>query len=646
MSPAASKHRDVGPAGEPDELNPTDEGRRLIAVIGIDHYESWPRLNNAVSDARGTLQAFIRMGFVEITKSLFNAAATADALRSLVMDDLASVRAEDSLILFFAGHGHTVTTKFESGDSIKTGYIIPADAAAPGGSIARWIRLDSWLSDVARLPARHVLVILDACYSGIALDALVKWRDANQRTESVSYLARRRSRKVITSAHDDQLAMDSGPLQGHSLFTGCLLEALDGGIAAHGDLVTGSELGLHLQKRITSYSQSEQTPDWGALEHDKRGEMILQIATFDGVALATAAARDISDEGVRTTAPAPGTTAGAGAANQQVTAWRVHASSELLLAASGLRMVTADAGVISTWRVDDGQLLASWQSADPITCLDVVRDRIAIGTRGGDVLVFHDDGRLLRRIETEADTSELRAWESNGIWGQAYGGMWSKEEAAEYAKLRPVPRKRPVRGVALDDAAELLVAIGDNGQLLWCRLDDPRSGVSRDIPEGATAVRLLGPDAHGAVVSFASSARARGLRTLYWYAIDPPPGTSSLREPVPIDVPRIDAPDASEATVIAPHGPLVVGTAAGTVLVLTAEGTVRAALSGLTGRVAAIACTGTRIAACDLHEVRWWDDLRAAGLGLHAGASGVAITTRGEIISTGRHDGSVRIWRP
>lgn len=73
--------------------------------------------------------------------------------------------------------------------------------------------------------------------------------------------------------------MDNGPVQGHSLFTGCLLEALDGGMATDGELVTGTQLGLHLQQRVTQYPSSMQTPDFGSLEADRRGELIIRIST-------------------------------------------------------------------------------------------------------------------------------------------------------------------------------------------------------------------------------------------------------------------------------------------------------------------------------------------------------------------------------
>src|SRR5262249_20693244 len=150
-------HRNIELAGRP---SPSDAktGRSVIAVIGVNQYAAWPRLSNAVNDALGALRLFKRLGFIELTAPLLDHAATGDAMRRLANDDLAQLSPDDSLVLFFAGHGHTITAHF--GDvSVKTGCVIPVDGSPQRGHIsASWLRLDSWLSDIARLPPRHILV--------------------------------------------------------------------------------------------------------------------------------------------------------------------------------------------------------------------------------------------------------------------------------------------------------------------------------------------------------------------------------------------------------------------------------------------------------------------------------------------------------
>ena len=269
--------RDVEP-GPPTLRTDARVGRSVIAVIGIDHYAEWPRLENAVSDAAAVSRLFRRLGFEEITAPLLDTTATGEAMRRLVTDDLAQLSSDDSLVLFFAGHGHTHTARF--GDlSVKTGCVIPVDALCPTGHVSSsWLRLDTWLSDIARLPPRHILVIVDACRSGVALSALHRWRDEGAEPAELAALQSRRSRRIITSALDDQCAMDSGPYPGHSLFTGCLIDALSGGLTERGRRVaTGREIGQYLQKRVGSYPPSTQTPDFGTFELDDRGDIVVPL---------------------------------------------------------------------------------------------------------------------------------------------------------------------------------------------------------------------------------------------------------------------------------------------------------------------------------------------------------------------------------
>jgi hypothetical protein len=149
----------------------------VIAAIGIDRYLGWPRLTNAVADARGAVALFERLGFEQVTEPLLDGAATGKALEGLVKDDLKKLGPDDSLVLFYAGHGGTRAHRL--GDQvIKTGHLIPADAS---DRAATWIELDGWLRAVSLLPARHILVILDACHSGIALGPIIKWRASPRR---------------------------------------------------------------------------------------------------------------------------------------------------------------------------------------------------------------------------------------------------------------------------------------------------------------------------------------------------------------------------------------------------------------------------------------------------------------------------------
>lgn len=249
-------------------------GRQIVMGIGIDQYRSWGRLKNAVNDARGVTSLFRELGFEELVPALINDAATGAALRKLVATDLKKqLREDDSLVVFFAGHGYTETATLQ-GTTVRVGYIIPADGDAPGGDAGTWLELEAWLKDVARLPPRHILVVLDSCHSGMALE-LSRTRGASP--APYEQLLARRSRRVITSAQDHQQALDDGPTPDHSLFTGLLIQALHGDIAPDDRAaVTGAELAIYLQRRVSEHRPA-QTPDFGTLSLDAGGDMALSL---------------------------------------------------------------------------------------------------------------------------------------------------------------------------------------------------------------------------------------------------------------------------------------------------------------------------------------------------------------------------------
>lgn len=259
---------------------PALSGRHVVVVVGIDQYKNWPVLSNAVSDALGISKVLQdKLGFVQVVAPLVNSDATREAVLQLVEDRLRrELKPDDDLILFFAGHG---TTRVDTvgGKPVETGYLVPADAHAPGQDEhwSDYIQVDPFLESVGKLPPRHILVVLDACHSGFALGSAKTSFRGVEHFESA--LATKLSRRVITSARRDELAQDEGPVAKHSLFTGMLIDGLEWGkVDLDGDgIVTSSEIGLYLESAVGRFSHSQQTPDFGSFYLDDRGEMVLRL---------------------------------------------------------------------------------------------------------------------------------------------------------------------------------------------------------------------------------------------------------------------------------------------------------------------------------------------------------------------------------
>ena len=263
--------------GEDDAAGQAGDARLCIATIGINSYKP-KRLHNAVNDARGVLEAFEQLGFVSIAAPLYDEHATRAALFDLVAHLRRELRRNDSLVLFFAGHGRSETRSIDRGPILRKGYLLPVDADQRSHT---WVDLASWLPDVAGLPARHILVILDSCYSGVALDRDVQFRGLGVAPAPEGVPPRLRpSRRVLTSARDNETADDSGgPMTGHSLFAGCLLGAVTGGMFEQTGkpTATGLSLAAYVQDEVSRHAGERQNPDFGTLEGDDRGELHLPL---------------------------------------------------------------------------------------------------------------------------------------------------------------------------------------------------------------------------------------------------------------------------------------------------------------------------------------------------------------------------------
>jgi peptidoglycan/xylan/chitin deacetylase (PgdA/CDA1 family)/uncharacterized caspase-like protein len=243
-------------------------GNSWAIVIGIDDYAKWPKLQYAVRDALGVRQTLIeKFGFTaERVVTLKNAEATRAGILGAFHDRLAhgGVQKNDRIFVFFAGHG--ATRKLSSGRDL--GYIVPADAD-PGQLATDAIPMTEIQNIAESLSAKHVLFVMDACYSGLGL---------TRGGSSSSFLrdnAKRIGRRMLTAGGGDQLVADGGP-NGHSVFTWTLLQGLGGKADLNGDgLITATELAAYVAPAVAGVSS--QTPAFGSLPGSEGGDFIFEL---------------------------------------------------------------------------------------------------------------------------------------------------------------------------------------------------------------------------------------------------------------------------------------------------------------------------------------------------------------------------------
>jgi peptidoglycan/xylan/chitin deacetylase (PgdA/CDA1 family)/TolA-binding protein len=272
---------------------PTSGYRESFAlVIGIDEYAAWPKLSHAVRDAQAVRNALIEnLSFKPDNVVLLkNGEATRAAIIGALTERMASqTERDDRVFVFFAGHGATQT--LTSGRDL--GYIIPVDAH-PDRLAAEGIPMTEIQNVSEGLKAKHVLFVMDSCYSGLGLV-----RGASQ-PRFLQENARRVARQMLTAGGSEQVVADNGP-GGHSVFTWTFLQAIEGRADLNGDgLITGTELAAFVAPAVSN--SSRQTPGFGSLPGSEGGEFIFELKPREEF---IAAGTSQSDPSAIVTAPAP-----------------------------------------------------------------------------------------------------------------------------------------------------------------------------------------------------------------------------------------------------------------------------------------------------------------------------------------------------
>lgn len=187
------------------------------------------------------------------TRQLTNGAATRQAITSTFLSLAKQVAPDDRVLFFFAGHG--LTKRARRGE---VGFLVPADGDPE--DLATLIRWDELTRNAELLAAKHVLFVMDACYGGLALTRAVP---AGSQRFLKDMLARY-ARQVLTAGKADEVVADSGgPRSGHSIFTGHLLDALEGAARTNDGIITANAVMAYVYDRVGKDPHSQQSPHYG-----------------------------------------------------------------------------------------------------------------------------------------------------------------------------------------------------------------------------------------------------------------------------------------------------------------------------------------------------------------------------------------------
>jgi tetratricopeptide (TPR) repeat protein len=124
----------------------------------------------------------------ENTDTLVN--ATRATILESIIKKANAMGENDNLFIFYAGHGEMITNP----DKSEEGFLVPQDATA--GMVSSYISSDDLLRTIKYSKAKHILFVVDACFSGTLFRDLPKDAPAD-----VSETYNDKSRKYLSSGN-------------------------------------------------------------------------------------------------------------------------------------------------------------------------------------------------------------------------------------------------------------------------------------------------------------------------------------------------------------------------------------------------------------------------------------------------------------
>ena len=135
------------------------EAKNYLLVVGINAYDSWPKLYNAVGDANDVVNTLLTKYQFEFanTTVLTDKNATKDKIYNTLRDLIEKVTPNDNLVIYYSGHGY-----FD--ELMNEGYWVPVDANR--GSQSEYLSNSSILKIITNINSQHTFLVADACFSG------------------------------------------------------------------------------------------------------------------------------------------------------------------------------------------------------------------------------------------------------------------------------------------------------------------------------------------------------------------------------------------------------------------------------------------------------------------------------------------------
>ena len=226
-------------------------GTHYALIIGNNNYPHLARLKTPKGDAQAVAK-LLEKSYGFQTELLLD--AKRDSISKAMNRYRKLLKKSDSFLLYYAGHGI-----FDK--RVNKAYWLPLDAAKDDDT--NWLITDSITAKIQRLPARHVLVVADSCYSGTLSRSANTDMNASHDQESYLKQLEQRSSRTLMASGGNEPVSDSSRNGRHSIFAWAFLQAL----RQNQDQALSAEKLFYKQIKEYVAGNSEQVPEYSILRN-------------------------------------------------------------------------------------------------------------------------------------------------------------------------------------------------------------------------------------------------------------------------------------------------------------------------------------------------------------------------------------------
>jgi hypothetical protein len=220
-------------------------------LIGIAEYSQVRKLTKTTNDVYGLRQALVNNGYLYgYIDCLVNQQATKQEILKR-LDTLAASGENDTVMVFFSGHGMSYLSK---------DYLCPVDADL-NNIKETCISSDEFTTALRKIQAGRLVVFLDSCHSGGVGQA----RDANlnlqeglsqQTYDQIAQSENGKGRVIIASCLPNEVSWELTDWK-NGLFTHYLLEGLNGAAADSDGKVRIMGLSGYISRNVPNHGQEQ-----------------------------------------------------------------------------------------------------------------------------------------------------------------------------------------------------------------------------------------------------------------------------------------------------------------------------------------------------------------------------------------------------